>query len=117
VRSLVERTAQITRVTGRAPSALDQTAGCGSPASDSSADRAGGDVSSAWYAARSCSSSSFFGKRKKTSTAPSRIATAPAVYAHWSPSRNDDFAAAVIWLAYCGCCSARFSALANESCS
>ena len=43
----------------------------------------GGDqplaVSSAWYAARSRSSSSRFGKRKKTRTAPSRMATIPAV--------------------------------------
>ena len=37
------------------------------------------DASSAWYAASSRSSSSRFGKRKKTSTAPSRMATIPAV--------------------------------------
>jgi len=92
-------------------------AGCATAPSELVFGLAGRDVSWAWYAARSCSSSSFFGKRKNTSTAPSRIAIAPAVYAHWSPSRNDDFAAAVIWLSYCGCCSARFSALANESCS
>src|SRR5215211_6193754 len=37
------------------------------------------EVSSAWYCASNRSSSSFFGNRKKTSTAPSRMATIPAV--------------------------------------
>ena len=36
----------------------------------------------------------------------------PAVYAHWSPWRNEDFAAAVIWLEYLGFCAARSAALA-----
>ena len=37
------------------------------------------DVSSAWYCSSNRSSSAFFGKRKKTNTAPSRMATIPAV--------------------------------------
>ena len=37
------------------------------------------------------------------------------MYAHWSPWRNDDFAAAVISLAYLGFCAARSSALEKES--
>ena len=41
--------------------------------------------------------------------------TRPAPYAHWSPSRNDDFAAAMIASASCGCAAAMFSALANDS--
>ena len=52
-------------------------AGCGRPGAPGSA--AGAPVSSAWYWRSSRSSSSFFGKRKKTSVAPSRIATMPAV--------------------------------------
>ena len=51
---------------------------------------------------------------KKTSAAPSRIATIPAMYAHWSPDRNDVFAAAVIWSAYFGYCCATASAPAND---
>ena len=62
---------------------------------------------------RRCSSS-FFGKRKKTIAAPSRIATIPARYAHWSPSRNACFAPAVICVAYCGYCPATADALEND---
>ncbi len=42
------------------------------------------------------------------------IATIPAVYAHWSPERKEAFAAAVIWLVYCGYCCAVASALEND---
>lgn len=44
-------------------------------------------------------SSSCLGKKRKTSAIPIRIATIAARYAHWSPLRNDDWAAAVTWLA------------------
>ena len=37
----------------------------------------------------------------------------PAVYAHWSPDRKDDFAAVAIWSAYCGYCWATASALSK----
>ena len=39
-----------------------------------------------------------FGKKKNTTAAPTQIATIPAVYAQFAPLRNDDCAAAVIWL-------------------
>ena len=38
----------------------------------------------------------------------------PAMYAHWSPDRNDAFAAAVIWSAFFGYCWAMASAPAND---
>ena len=71
-------------------------------------------MSSLWYLASSSSSSCFFGKRKKTMTAPSRIATMPAVYAQSAPSRNDSLAPAVMASAYCGYCCAVASALAKD---
>ena len=49
-----------------------------------------------------------------TTAAPSRTAISPAAYAQSSPCRNDVFAAAVIWVAYCGYCSAIDSAPAND---
>src|SRR5262249_10215339 len=74
-------------------------------------------VSRVWYPARSAASFSFFGKKKNTRDMPSAPATIAAKYAQSAPSRNDDCAALVICVAYCGYCAARFSALENESSS
>ncbi len=38
----------------------------------------------------------------------------PARYAHWSPARNDSFAAAMIWALYCGYCAAMSAAPAKD---
>ena len=46
---------------------------------------------------------------------PMSTAPRPAAYASWSPSRNEDWAAAVVCVAYCGLAAARSSALAYDS--
>ena len=55
-------------------------------------------------------SSSLAGNRKNTIAAPSSTAAMAAVYAHWSPARNADFAAEMISLACRGYCRATTSA-------
>ena len=55
-----------------------------------------------WYWARRRRSSSRRGNITKTSTAPSTMATIPAVYAQSAPSRNELLAPAMICCEYCG---------------
>src|SRR5207244_1746138 len=66
--------------------------GCRSP--DTAASMS--PLPSAWYSASRRRSRSSLGKNKKTTAAPMRTATIPAVYAHWSPCRKEVLAAAVI---------------------
>ena len=47
-------------------------------------------------------------------TAPISTAMIPAVYAQSAPSRNEDFAPAMICVAYCGYCCATSAALEND---
>ncbi len=49
---------------------------------------------------------------KKMSVAPNKTAMIPAMYAISSPAKKEVFAAAVIWVEYCGYSAAIISALA-----
>ena len=54
------------------------------------------------------------GRGRTPAAPPSATATTPAVYAQLAPSRNDDFAAAMISCEYCGYAAAVSAALEND---
>ena len=92
------------RIGNRKDRTVDVAHRAGSPDGwkDPDAVTATSPVSCAWYEASRRSSSSCFGNIKKTSAAPRRIDTTPAVYAQSSPWRNACCAPATIASAYCG---------------